>query len=378
MDYRSFRIGDICSIVKGTYSSLKTEPGEFPLVVTADFRRTSSTFQLEGPAVCVPLISSTGHGDAALHRVHYQEGKFALANLLIALLPKDHNLCDPKYLYHLLMAKKDEYFVPLMLGTANVSLKERDIANVEITLPGLRDQRRIVARIEELAARIEEARELRRRAVTESSALLPSALHKIFEESSADWNKLSMNKAILINDVQVDPTYPDFSKLPHISGENIESQTCKLFPYRTAEEDGIKSGNYLFSPNTILYSKIRPYLKKATSVDFHGLCSADIYPIKVCSECLEPKFVMWSLVAGPFTHYANNLSGRTRMPKLNRKQLFSFELSYPIIEEQRQIVAYLDDLQAKLDALKRHQAETAAELDALMPSILDRAFRSEL
>jgi type I restriction enzyme S subunit len=41
-------------------------------------------------------------------------------------------------------------------------------------------------------------------------------------------------------------------------------------------------------------------------------------------------------------------------------------------------VAYLDNMQSKLDALKCLQNETAAELDALMPSILDRAFRGEL
>src|SRR5205807_2237025 len=135
MKHEIHKIRDVCSLVKGTYPTLKTEPGEYPLVVTAAYRRTASTYQLEGPAVCVPLISSTGHGDAALHRVHYQDGKFALANLLVALYPKDTSVCDAKYLYHLLMAKKDEYFVPLMLGTANVSLKEKDIANVKIPLP---------------------------------------------------------------------------------------------------------------------------------------------------------------------------------------------------------------------------------------------------
>jgi type I restriction enzyme S subunit len=45
---------------------------------------------------------------------------------------------------------------------------------------------------------------------------------------------------------------------------------------------------------------------------------------------------------------------------------------------QRRIVAELDALQAEVDALKRLQAETAAELDALLPSILDRAFKGEL
>ena len=42
------------------------------------------------------------------------------------------------------------------------------------------------------------------------------------------------------------------------------------------------------------------------------------------------------------------------------------------------IVAYLDDLQAKVDELRRLQAETQKELDALLPSVLDRAFRGEL
>jgi hypothetical protein len=46
--------------------------------------------------------------------------------------------------------------------------------------------------------------------------------------------------------------------------------------------------------------------------------------------------------------------------------------------EQRRIVSELDALQAEVDALKRPQAETAAELDALLPAILDRAFKGEL
>ena len=50
---------------------------------------------------------------------------------------------------------------------------------------------------------------------------------------------------------------------------------------------------------------------------------------------------------------------------------------HPIIE-QRHIVAYLDSLQAKVDALKTLQAETQAELDALLPAMLDKAFKEEL
>jgi len=59
-------------------------------------------------------------------------------------------------------------------------------------------------------------------------------------------------------------------------------------------------------------------------------------------------------------------------------RLRSAKIPIPPLNEQCSIVAYLNGLQTKLDALKRHQAETAAELDALLPAVLEQAFRGEL
>jgi type I restriction enzyme, S subunit len=62
-------------------------------------------------------------------------------------------------------------------GTTNrVRLKEKRFLAAEISLPPLEEQRRIIARIEELAARIEEARGLRREAEKEAETFFPSAL----------------------------------------------------------------------------------------------------------------------------------------------------------------------------------------------------------
>ena len=293
----------------------------------------------------------------------------------------DKERVDPRYLEW--FCKREPVWTELQrksrgIGARRESVSPGQFLSVEIPLPMLPEQRRIVARIESLAAKIEEAHSFRTQAVEEAEAILPSSIHQIFEREASSWSTLSMSRAIAMNDRQVDPKLPEYSQLPHISGENMESKTCRLLPYRTAEQDGVRSGNYLFSEGTILYSKIRPYLQKAVLVNFEGLCSADVYPIKVISSNLEPRFVMWSLVASPFTEYANRLSGRTRMPKLNRKQLFAFLFTHPPLPEQRRIVAYLDGLQAKVDALKKLQAETAAELAALLPSILDKAFKGEL
>ena len=49
-----------------------------------------------------------------------------------------------------------------------------------------------------------------------------------------------------------------------------------------------------------------------------------------------------------------------------------------VLDEQRRIVTYLNDLQAQVDELTTLQGTTQARLDALLPSVLDRAFRGEL
>lgn len=59
-------------------------------------------------------------------------------------------------------------------------------------------------------------------------------------------------------------------------------------------------------------------------------------------------------------------------------RLLETKIAVPPLVDQHRIVAYLDGLHAKVNALKRLQAETAAKLDALLPSILDRAFKGEL
>jgi type I restriction enzyme S subunit len=63
---------------------------------------------------------------------------------------------------------------------------------------------------------------------------------------------------------------------------------------------------------------------------------------------------------------------------LGLKTIRELRIPVPPLPEQQKIVVYLDDLQQQTDALKALQAETSAELNALIPSILDKAFRGEL
>ncbi len=246
-----------------------------------------------------------------------------------------------------------------------------------IPVPPLPEQRRIVARIEELAAKIERARGLRREATREVRTIIQAAIEQTWSDTTT-WESRPLGELVTLVSGQVDPTIEPYASLPHINGEAIESGTCKLLPYRLAKEDAVTSGKYHFRAGSILYSKIRPNLRKAVQVPVEGVCSADVYALDSIDPVLNPRFVMYSLVEPNFTVYADALSGRARIPKLNQQQLLAYKLSFPPLDEQKGIVIYLDSLQEKTDALKRLQAESAAELDALLPAVLARAFRGEL
>lgn len=387
MSLRRYKIDEVCQLVRGTSPTLKTPPGPYPLVVTAEFRRSADTWQIKGPAVCVPLISSTGHGDAALHRVHYQEGRFALANLLVALLPNNTDICDAKYLYHLLMARKDQLFVPLMLGTANVSLKERDIAEVEIPLPPLAEQRRIVARIEELAAQIHEARALRQQATTETEALRAAQANFIFSNSKLDkWPKRRLDEiaeirsGVTLGRQLVGKTI----KLPYLRVANVQDGHLRLDEIKEVEVLETEAAKWQLLEGDLLLTEGGDWDKLGRGTVWRNeipncIHQNHIFRVRTRIDEFIPEFLV-AIIGSPVgkAYFQEASKQTTNLASINQRQLKSFTVVQPPIPEQRRIVAELDALHAEVDTLKRHQRETAAELDALLPAILDRAFRGEL
>lgn len=173
----------------------------------------------------------------------------------------------------------------------------------------------------------------------------------------------------------VDPRLSAYASMPHVSGENIVSLTGELRNLKSAAEDGMESGKYLFSAGHVLYSKLRPYLMKASLVDFAGLCSADIYPITTDESRLLPAYARLLLVSPDFTRYAEEASARSRMPKLNREQLFSYECSLPSLDEQRRIARELGARLAVVEEARRAARAQLEEVDPLRVAVFRGYFQ---
>jgi type I restriction enzyme S subunit len=93
----------------------------------------------------------------------------------------------------------------------------------------------------------------------------------------------------------------------------------------------------------------------------------------------SPYIVHWlNSPDGVASSRKNTLGKGHSQGNLNLNLIRKFVLPLPPLSEQHRIVAYLDKLQAKVDTMKRLREEAMKELDALLPSILDKAFKGEL
>ena len=105
-----------------------------------------------------------------------------------------------------------------------------------------------------------------------------------------DWQVARFDSMVDIAQGQVDPRQEPYRSLVNVGPENIEEGTGKLTALRTAADLGLISGKYYFASDHVLYSKIRPYLRKAALADFTGLCSADVYAQEATSRPGAPQF----------------------------------------------------------------------------------------
>ena len=105
------------------------------------------------------------------------------------------------------------------------------------------------------------------------------------------------------------------------------------------------------------------------------------YIIRVALDInkIEPRYIHWSIRASAENeaYLITKIRGPTGQG-VNSDIAGSLPSRVPKLVEQRRIVAYLDGLQAKVDELKRLQSPTQKELDALMSSVLVKAFAGEL
>lgn len=282
-----------------------------------------------------------------------------------------------RYLYYAMLSEDYKEFIDGLSDGVNINnLKWDDLKSFTFPVPPLPEQQRIVGKLDAAFAALGEAEGLVARNRANARELFESYLNGVFEGKGDGWVRL--NEVCEITSKLVDPRQPEHIDLVHVGGGNIESKTGKLIDLKTARDEELKSGKFLFDESMVLYNKIRPYLVKVVRPTFSGLCSADMYPLHPKAGRLDRDYLYYALLSNHFTEYAIAGSDRAGMPKVNREHLFAYEFPLPSLKEQQRIAKSLDALLPETQALEATYQQKLTELSGLKKAVLGAAFRGEL
>ena len=248
----------------------------------------------------------------------------------------------------------------------------------EIPLPPLTEQRRIVARIEQLAEQIHEAKRLRKEAAEEAEGLVGSKASELFRAAIRNGSVQLESAAILergkfSHRPRNEPRFFGGSH-PWIQIGEIENSGKFIRNWsQTLNEEGLAISKK-FPRGTVLIS-IAATIGAVGILDF-DCCVPDSIVGVTPKPGNDSEFLYHYLKY--LRSHLEEIAPHSAQKNINLGILTKIPFPDRSLPEQRRIVAELDALQAEVDGLKRLQAETSAELDALLPAVLDRAFKGEL
>ena len=275
--------------------------------------------------------------------------------------------------------------------TSRNRLKEEKLLGMSIPLPSLPEQLRIVAKVEELAAKVAVASGLRAQATGNVG-------HIVAAETTRVFNSLGLFPSRQLRELGEDGTNPiqtgpfgaqlhasEFVSegVPVLNVGNVDPGGLILsYLDHVLPEKASQLSRYSLRQDDLLFARSGATLGKVCPVPLEcdgWLMTGHLFRVRFDKERCLPSYAFVALRGAQSVRdqVFAQVRGATR-PGFNTTLLSNVCLPIPPIPEQRRIVTYLDDLQAKVDALKTQQAQSAAELDALLPSILDKAFKGEL
>lgn len=281
------------------------------------------------------------------------------------------------------IALKNEDILNLAYGGAQPNISPKVIEFISIPLPPIKEQQRIVNRIESLFAKLDRAKELIENTLAQFEQNKMAILHKAFTgELTAKWRKENnineknfFNKVKLKNviklisgrDVSVSLCNDKSIGIPYILGaSNIKDN--KFFIERWIENPVVVS-----EKNDILLSVKgtigKLYLQKEEKINI----SRQIMALRVLND-LNTHYLYYFLLR---ECERLKFEGNGLIPGISRKDILDLNILLPTLEEQQEIVNILDKLLAKYNKIKNLEQQLE-KIELLKKAILAKVFRGEL
>lgn len=307
-------------------------------------------------------------------------------------------------------------------GTTFNAITGDQLKSIEVPLPPLPEQRRIVAKIEEVFAKLDAGVKALKKVKAQLKRYRQAVLKYAFEgKLTQEWREANKEKlepaSVLLEKIKEErkkeairkykemppfdtsdlPDLPDkwaWAKIGEIIEpsnekrdplkikgmtciglEHIEKDTGRLLGHGSSTE--IRSTKTMFYKGDLLYGKLRPYLNKVYVAEFEGVCSTDIL-LFPRTPYNSNKFLLFRFLYGDFVRFATQRMSGVQHPRVDFKTLSEFIISVPPLSEQSKIVEEIENHLSIADEIEKIAEQSLKQSERLRQSILKTAFEGKL
>ena len=394
------RLGAIAEIVTGGTPSKKHPEyygGIFPFYKPSDLDQGRLTYDAseylseEGKNVSriIPKNSTAVCCIGSIGKCGYLMCEGTTNQQINSAIPKINSLC----LYYYLCT---ENFVQDLLSMASATtiaiVNKSKMESCAFPLPPLSEQQRIVERIEELLAKLDEAKE-RLQEVADSFAVRKAAiLHNAFtgeltkqwrrengvsDESweESNFGKFTVSQYGYTEKAHWEKVGPKFLRITDIQDNKVDWDEV---PWCPIDEAGMKQ--YAVQIGDIMIARTGATTGKSYLIcdDVEAVFASFLIRLKVVDKNLDYNYLYGYMQSEDYWRQITDFSSGIAQPGVNANKLKQIKFKCPSLPEQHEIVRLIDDLLARERAAQQAAEQALASIDLMKKSILALAFRGEL
>ena len=300
-------------------------------------------------------------------------------NQAICGILNDKNKFETLFMFYYLK-KIREKMIEDSFGGAQPNLSQTYIKDLDIPLPPLEEQKRIVVNLDNLFAKIDKAIALHQKNIDEADIFMASVLNDVFVELEEKYGLIKINDVVVktknknpLNEKDTPFTYIDISSIDNKSFKIVEPKQL------IGSEAPSRAKKEVFQGD-IVYSTTRPNLKNIAIVSENynnPIASTGFCVLRTNEKTINSYLFYFLITEKLFEQIEPNIRG-AQYPATSDNDLKNCNIPNTPYETQQKVVSYLDEISNKMEKIKQIQKEKMQSLKALKASILDKAFKGEL
>ena len=390
LDWETRALGDVAKVIagqspegsfyNGTGEGMPFYQGKKEFGVRSIGSPTTWTTQVTKVALEGDVLMSVR---APVGPVNFATQKSCIGRGLAAIRSGEH--LDKDFLFYFLLSKEDE--ISGTEGAVFASINKNDIERIEILVPPLTEQRRIVAILDEAFAGIATAKANAEKNLKNTGALLESYLQSVFTQTGKGWKTtiLGTEVELLVGFAFKSTHYTEADNgIKLLRGDNIVQGALRWDDVKKwSADDAPLYAKYQLKEGDVVLAMDRPWvkagLKRATisATDLPCLLVQRTASLR-CGANLDNRFLMALIGSMAFTRHILGVQTGSGVPHISGQQIKDFEFLKPPLAVQRDIADDLEKLRAETQRLESIYQRKLAALDELKKSLLHQAFTGQL